>query len=197
MITKTDILECSILNFTKFGSKHFTLDQLSKILGISKKTIYKHFENKENLVAESLGFLIDKFMVDINEIVEQNTHDGVVTIILIYKKGFEYLKYFKPSFLFGIKKYYPKANLIFKAFRQELVFTMVYAQLERAKADGHIRTEIDIKLICELYYLKMDAIAFTSDSLFDSYTLDAILEHSVVCTLKGITTLHYSNPYFE
>lgn len=197
MITKTDLLECSILNFTKFGSKRFTLDELSKILGISKKTIYKHFENKEDLVAQSLGFLIDKFSDDINEVIKQNTNDGIVTIILIYKKGFEYLKYFKPSFLFGIKKYYPKADLVFEAFRKDLVFNKVFTLLHKAKAEGHIMEGVNIKLICELYFLRIDAIAFKSDSLFDSYTLDTILEHIIICNLRGITTAHYSNSYFE
>ncbi|WP_417236231.1 TetR/AcrR family transcriptional regulator [Bizionia paragorgiae] len=197
MITKTTLIESSIVNFTKFGSKQFTLDELSKVLGISKKTIYKHFENKEDLIAQSIQFLIDDFNSEIQQIIAQNAGDSIVTIILIYKKGFEYLKYFKPSFLFEIKKYYPHANQIFEAFRKTLVFTTIFSLLEQAKSEGCIKPEVDIRLICELYFLRMDAIAFKSDALFETYSLNSILEHVVIFNLRGITTMNYSNSYFE
>lgn len=54
MIGKSELLECSIANFTKFGSKRFTMDELANELGISKKTIYNYFKNKADLVSESL-----------------------------------------------------------------------------------------------------------------------------------------------
>ena len=50
MITKEELLKCSIAKFTQYGSKHVTLDELAKELGISKKTIYTFFKNKEDLV---------------------------------------------------------------------------------------------------------------------------------------------------
>lgn len=50
MITKVQLLKCSIAQFTQYGSRHVTLDALASSLGISKKTIYIFFDNKEDLV---------------------------------------------------------------------------------------------------------------------------------------------------
>jgi len=118
MITKAQLLQCAITKFTRFGSKHVTLDDLATELGISKKTIYSFFKNKEDLVKSSLESLLNEYKTDINKIVNSNGKDPVLCVILIYRRGFEYLKYFKPSFIFVIYKYYPKACLLFDSFSE-------------------------------------------------------------------------------
>ncbi|WP_053990776.1 TetR/AcrR family transcriptional regulator [Mangrovimonas sp. TPBH4] len=197
MTLKSDILECSITNFTKFGSKRFTLDELAEVMGISKKTIYKHFKNKEELVAESLSVLVEKYTTEINEVIQDNIDDPILCIILIYERGFEYLRYFKPSFLFGIKKYYPKADQVFANFSETFVFEIVYKLLQSAQENGHVKSGVNLKLVCELYFLRIDAIAFRNNNLFDIYNKREILNHLIVYNLRGFTEPNYSNPYFE
>lgn len=197
MTLKSDILECSITNFTKFGSKRFTLDDLAEVMGISKKTIYKHFKNKEELVAESLSVLVENYTAEINEVIQDNIDDPILCIILIYERGFEYLRYFKPSFLFGIKKYYPKADHVFADFSEMFVFEIVYKLLQSAKEKGYIKPGVNLKLVCELYFLRIDAIAFRNNNLFEIYNKREILNHLIVYNLRGFTEPNYSNPYFE
>ncbi|WKB80497.1 TetR/AcrR family transcriptional regulator [Cellulophaga omnivescoria] len=197
MITKKDLLECAKSNFTKFGSKRITLDELAKTLGISKKTIYVHFKNKETLVNKSVASLINDYKLDINDIVKNNSNDDILTIILIYKRGFEYLRYFKPSFIFGLKKYYPKAYTTFNDFRKELAFSTVLNLLKNAKEKGLILPNVNLKLVIELYFYKVESIAFTEDNLFTLYDTDIILKHLIVYNLKGITTKNYANPYYN
>ncbi len=60
MITKAELLKCAITKFTQCGSKHVTLDDLASTLGISKKTIYTFFKNKEDLVSASLESLLNE-----------------------------------------------------------------------------------------------------------------------------------------
>ncbi len=197
MTTKSDLLECSILNFTQFGSKRFTLDELASSLGISKKTIYKYFDNKEDLVSQSLSYLLDKYRADIEGIVKDTTEDPLVKIILIYKKGFDYLKHFKPSFLFGIKKYYPKADKVFNDFSSQMVHGTILSLLTEAKEKGYLQEKVQIKLICDLYFLRIDNIAFKNDNLFDVYSSEVILQHLIVFNLKGIVVEGYGNRFFE
>ncbi|WP_299394545.1 TetR/AcrR family transcriptional regulator [uncultured Gelidibacter sp.] len=197
MTTKSDLLECSILNFTQFGSKGFTLDELASSLGISKKTIYKYFDNKEDLVSQSLKHLLDKYLADIDGIINNATEDPIEKIILIYKKGFEYLKHFKPSFLFGIKKYYPKADKVFTDFSEQQVHGTILSLLKEAKQKGLLQENIQINLICDLYFLRIDNIAFKNDNLFDLYSNTVILNHLIVINLKGIVVDGYRNRFFD
>ncbi|MBJ7880942.1 TetR/AcrR family transcriptional regulator [Gelidibacter salicanalis] len=196
MTRKSDLLECSILNFTQFGSKRFTLDELARSLGISKKTIYKYFDNKEDLVTQSLSYLLDKYLAEIDTIVSDANEDPIVKIILIYKKGFEYLKHFKPSFLFGIKKYYPKADKVFTHFSEQLVHGTILSLLKNALDKGLLQKHVQINLICDLYFMRIDNIAFKNDNLFDVYSSDAILQHLIIFNLKGVVIDGYKNRFF-
>lgn len=196
MTTKSDLLECSILNFTQFGSKRFTLDELANSMGISKKTIYKYFDTKEDLVSQSLSYLLDKYLAEIEGIVKDTTEDPLVKIILIYTKGFEYLKYFKPSFLFGIKKYYPKADKVFNDFSEQLVHGTILSLLTEAQEKDYLQKQVQINLICDLYFLRIDNIAFKNDNLFDLYSNEVLLQHLIVFNLKGIVVDGYSNSFF-
>lgn len=196
MITKSDLLECSIVNFTQFGSKGFTLDELASTMGISKKTIYKYFKNKEDLVTQSLSYLLDKYLSEIDVLVKDPNSDPIVKIILIYKKGFEYLKYFEPSFLFGIKKYYPKADKVFTDFSEHLVRGTILSLLTQAQEKGFLQVQVQINLVCELYFSRIDTIAFKNDNLFDLYSNEALLQHLIVFNLKGIVVDGYANEFF-
>jgi len=197
MITKKDLLECSLANFTKFGSKRFTLDQLAKILGISKKTIYKHFTSKEALVIESLESLLNDYDKEIKNIIANNNNDPILSIILIYKRGFEYLRYFKPSFIFGLKKYYSKAYAIFDAFRVNLARNITCTLLEKAKEKGHLKPEVNIELIALLYFFRIDNVAFKNDNLFETYGNESLLKHLIIYNLQGIISNTYSNYFFN
>src|SRR5690606_10121620 len=104
MIDKGAFLEFAISKFTKFGSKRFTLDDLAGEIGVSKKTIYQHFSNKEAIVCESLKLLLNKIKLEMLEGVEKEKSDPILAIIWIYKIGLDHLRTFSPTFLFGLKK---------------------------------------------------------------------------------------------
>ena len=196
MTNKQNVLNCSVTNFTKFGSKRFTMDELANELGISKKTIYKYFKSKEDLVVESVIFLIEDFKDDIKTIIDSQ-NEPITSIILIYKKAFEHLKHFKPSFIFGLKKYYPKANTIFDDFRDSFTKTTIYNLLYEAKKLGIIKQEINLNLFCELYFKRFEEIAFKTNNLFDTYNNKELLNHLIIYNLRGITISNYKNHYFE
>jgi len=197
MITKAQLLQCAITKFTRFGSKHVTLDDLATELGISKKTIYSFFKNKEDLVTSSLESLLNEYKEDINGIVNNNGKDPVLCVILIYRRGFEYLKYFKPSFIFGLQKYYPKASLLFDNFIEELAHKTIQDLLIEAQLKGDIRPEINIELIVKIYFFRIDNLVFKENNLFEIYTKDMLFKHLVLYNLKGIVSNDYSNTHLE
>ena len=197
MITKAQLLKVSIEQFTQFGSKHVTLDDLANELGISKKTIYSFFKNKEDLVTSCVESLINEYKEDINRTVNSNDKDPILSVILIYKRGFQYLKYFKPSFLFGLEKYYPKANKLYNDFIQELANSIVLDLLKKGKEFGDIKEDINVELVVKIYFFRIDYLVFKKDNLFETYPEQELFKYLVIYNLKGIIADHYSNSYFE
>ena len=196
MTSKRDVLECSVSNFTKFGSKRFTMDELASELGISKKTIYKYFDSKEALVVASVQYLID----DYNQTLEamlRGQDDPIARIIIMYEKAFERLKYFKPSFIFGLRKYYPTANKVFDDFRDDFVRVRVYNLLKEAQESGILMAGVNLNLFCDLYFKRFEEIAFTNNNLFDIYPSNTLLNHTIIYSLRGITKPSYVFPLAE
>ncbi|MBC73405.1 MAG: TetR family transcriptional regulator [Muricauda sp.] len=192
MIGKKEILRCSVESFTKYGSKHFTMDEIAQTLGISKKTIYKYFKGKEDLVMASVKVLTDEFAFEVEQITKEN-QDPITSIVLIYENGFERLKKFRPSFIFGIKKYYPSAYEVFQGFRSHIIKTVIYDLLEKAKKNGFILHEVKLDLFCDLYFNKFEEILFKDNYFIERYLDTDVFKHLIIYNLRGITVSGYDN----
>ena len=79
---KGDILEATIQAFQKKGLK-FTMDDLASLLGISKKTIYTVFPDKNSLVLE----MVDYCFSSIKESEQEVLQDLSLQFLVCYRKG--------------------------------------------------------------------------------------------------------------
>lgn len=196
MISKQELLEQSAEKFVKFGSRSFTMDELASELGISKKTIYHHFDSKDHLIYDSVGLLINNYTNSVDQIVSKEK-DPIICVILLYKTALEHLKNFKPSFIFGLQKYYPKAYSQFDQFRQNFIKITLFNLLQSAQNQNIIREEVNLHLFCDLYFKRFEEVALKNTSLIDKYSQEEILNHFVVYNLRGVTVNSYNNNFFK
>lgn len=73
---KGDILEATIQAFQKKGLK-FTMDDLASLLGISKKTIYTVFPDKNSLVLEMVDYCFSSIEESEQEVLQDLSLDTV------------------------------------------------------------------------------------------------------------------------
>lgn len=191
-MNKQELLEFSISNFTKFGSKNTTMDELANKMGMSKKTLYQHFQNKEELVTESLSFLLDKIKLEVQEKVCLDHPAPLEGIIMVYTIAFKYLELFSPSFVFGNQKYYPAAHRVYEQFRSFMVYGIVFDLLKKAKDLGQIRKQVDLELVCEMYLLRVDYLLFAKTNLLEKYDKSTLTNHLITNNLRGILTPEYA-----
>ena len=192
---KIALLEHAIKRFTTIGSKKFTLDELASELQVSKKTIYKYFLNKEDLVAESVTHMLEDVRTKLNEKIDDDNLDSLQKVIWIYKICFEYLKNFKPTFIVGLKKHYQKADTVFESFRFNFVRQFVYYLLIDAQKKDIIRDDVNIDLVSRLFFHNVDNITFQSENLFNTYSTNILLDHLIINSLRGIVVNDYSIEY--
>lgn len=183
----------AIENFTKFGSKRFSMDELATNLGISKKTLYKHFNSKEKLVQDSFQFYLDNVRRDINEYMLQNPNNEqpLITIIYIYKRGLISFQELNPSFLYGLSKYYPKAYQIYSKLKKDIIWDIVCPLLKKAQALQQVRKNVKVELVCSLFLARMEEIVYSKANLFNEYSLHELLDHITINNLRGILTLEH------
>ncbi len=104
---KDKILEYASQEFLHYGFKNVTMDDLAQKLGISKKTIYEYFSNKNQLVFEASHKIFDSVMEAIRNIY-QNETDPIQGLFEIKKIALKYLIDNQQSPQYQLQKYFPE-----------------------------------------------------------------------------------------
>lgn len=156
---ETRIINSAADLFHRFGIKTITMDEIARELGMSKKTIYKYFSDKDKLVYEVIeSHLIQEKaksenvkVLASNAIEEIFMHMGLMKDMLANING---------TFFYDLKKFHPAAfdcYLSFKAF----FIDSVKQNLQRGINDGLYRPEIKINILAQLRVESID-LAFDS-----------------------------------
>lgn len=107
---KLRVIETAKEIFISKGFKHLKMDELSKELGISKRTVYELFDSKEQLVSEIIQNRINdlhgKILVIIEKLENDDEYDFAYALNQILELQIEtYTDFFKPTVLKDIKIY--------------------------------------------------------------------------------------------
>ena len=87
---KNNIIEKASKLFLQLGFKSVTMEDLAVSLGISKKTLYIHFENKNELVQEVAYFIFESVRQEILKI-KENTSNPIEELHCIKMEVMKYL----------------------------------------------------------------------------------------------------------
>jgi len=177
--------------FMKLGFKSVTMDDIAGEMGISKKTIYKFFSNKEILIEE----ITAKIHSEIHEIIGQIVAEDFNAI----EENYQIRKMFKEMFqsadtspVYQLKKHYP---LIFeKVMAKEMneCNTLFKKNIEKGIAQGLYRKEIPVETFVKFYYNLIFSIKEQTVSEKEGQKLELqILEYHTraIATQAGIAEL--------
>jgi AcrR family transcriptional regulator len=172
------------------GVKHVTMDDLATQLGISKKTIYQYFKDKDDLVSSVVEFELANHALICNQSM-QKADNAVHEIFLLMNVIQEMFNRMNPLALFEIEKYYPLAFEKIKNHKDDFIFSMISANLEKGIEEGLYRKDVDVTILSK-YRLETSLIPFNihvfHPSKFDMLKVNLqIIEHFVygVATLEG------------
>lgn len=145
-----EILANSALLFTKYGIKSMTMDEISRQLGISKKTLYLYVSNKKDLVIKVMKLIIETeqcVILNLNE-TESNPIDEIMEITKMVSAQ---MKEMNPSVLFDLKKYHPKAWQILEKHKEEFVSDCIKKNLNKGIETGLYRENLNPEIVTYLY----------------------------------------------
>ncbi|MFN3404966.1 MAG: TetR/AcrR family transcriptional regulator [Cytophagaceae bacterium] len=176
--------------FLRFGVKVITMDQIARELGMSKKTIYQYFQDKNELVCEVLRGYMEKDDKCINEIIE-NASDPVDEVLRIADYLSSSLQNMNLAVLYEVQKYHPEAYNIYKEFKEKCIKNTLVENLKRGIEKGLYRKELNVEIISKL---RMESVELGFNPTIFSplkFTVQEIqvqfLDHFLhgICTLKG------------
>src|SRR5688500_9912606 len=90
----------------QYSIRSVSMDDIAANLGMSKKTIYQHFKDKDELVEAVVEEILETNQVQCNA--DRNSADNAVhEIFLVMDMMAEMFKTMNPSILYDMQKYHP------------------------------------------------------------------------------------------
>ena len=197
------ILKTALSLFFKYGIKHVTMDDIAKELGMSKKTIYQFYKEKDDLVNQ----LCELEMHD-NECqftaFSKDAKDPIHEIMLISEHMRKMMQNINPTFFMDLQKFYPTAFSRFQYFKENCAYHQVNTNIVRGIELGVYREDIDPEFAARYRLAQIDMLmfgnAFSFEKISFSKTNELILDMFVygLCTSKGHKLLsQYKSAHIE
>lgn len=155
MLLKKRLIDTATMLFMKYGLKSVSMDDISREIGISKKTLYQNVENKQELINESLYEFIKGDHDSIQHILSNKEYDALQQMIQIFKQSIKLLQSISPTVIYDLKKYYKESWMIVENMHIKYVEEIVTNNLIKGKKEGIYRKNIDETVVSMLFVSKM------------------------------------------
>ena len=190
MTTEEKVLKGAEELFFKYGIRSVTMDNIAKHLGMSKKTIYQYYKEKDEIIHKLMMAHIKEDECSFTDCIEK-ADNIVAEVFSMMKNIHEIFSKINPQFIYELQKYYPQTWKLFKEFKENFILKMVERSLEKGIKDGHVRPDINVKILSrarmENVEMAMNPVCFPPDKFKILDVQLTLVEHFLygICTLKG------------
>ncbi|HEY9118019.1 MAG TPA: TetR/AcrR family transcriptional regulator [Roseivirga sp.] len=146
MEVRDKIVEKASELMLQYGIRTVTMDDISRDLGISKKTIYQYFKDKKDLINT-----ITELHLDIEktrfESTASDSADSVQELILISQCLRASMQDMKMNILNELQKFYPEAWKMYEDFKKNTMMCSITRVIMKGQTEGYFRRELDPELM--------------------------------------------------
>ncbi len=181
--------------FLSLGFKSVTMDDIANKMGMSKKTIYQHFENK-NCLVKSCTFHMFDFISQGIDCIREDKKNPINELYAIKSFVLKHLKDEKSSPQYQLQKYYPNIFVNLRKRQYKKMNDCVVENLKEGIKEGYFRDDINVDIISKIYFSGMmdlkDTEMFPPQKYSMPLLMETYLEYHVraIATPKGIETLN-------
>jgi len=183
-IIKEKILKIFTEQIQVFGIKSITLDMVAKRCGISKKTLYKYFDGKDQIVSEIVNELLDKLNARFEE-VDSSAVEAMVKIHHIFDAMFDLLGSISIPLLRDIQNDYPDINKKIDNFRN-MHRDLVLRTIESGIASGSMNEKINPSIAVDMIMGAAQSVLFPGYIIKNNLTMQSAIESFKALILDGL-----------
>lgn len=186
--TKTRIRHAAHELVMQYSIRSVSMDDIANSLGMSKKTLYQYYKDKDELVEAVVNDVILTNQCTCNNDRSQAAN-AVHEIFMVMEMMMQMFETMNPSILFDIQKYHPKSYQKFQLHRNEFMYNIIRQNLQRGISEGLFRPEINIDVISR-YRVETIFLAFNPE--FQRQVKQSLLQVSeevIIHYLFGIVSL--------
>lgn len=146
MDVKERILTKAADLFFRYGIRSITMDEIAAQLGISKKTIYQFFTDKDDMVSAVIGQEIHKHEEEC-VLFRQKAENAVHQIVIAQESVEEMLRYTNPLMMYDLEKHHPRAYQRLKEFKYQFLYQVLMDNLQWGMEEGVYRADLNRDIV--------------------------------------------------
>jgi AcrR family transcriptional regulator len=181
------VLDGTIDLFYEFGIKNLNMDDISRLLKISKKTLYQFAKSKEDLIEKLFYYddlICEKKITEI-KLKNLNAIDVLIQVSIVVS---EQIGKFDPKFKFEMKKYYETVFHKFMQIKQAHIFEQISHNITKGIAEGLYRDNLNVELVAGLYVRNLVDMHNKDFCFVENITFDQIFEAMFENHIRAIST---------
>ena len=195
MSKKENIVNGTLELYMRMGVKNVNMDEVATNLGISKKTLYVYFDNKQDLVNHCFQKHYDLVSEMINTSAAQ-FENAIDELFAIDESCSLVMKQTNPYLLGELRRYYPNTWALIEQLKQKVLFNIIKKNLYKGVKQEIYRKEIDVDIIAKLMVNRIDTLINEEVFPLTHYDFRKLLTEIRIYHIRGIATIKGIN-YLE
>lgn len=185
-LMENEIIDKAKELFKRYGLRPVTMDDIAKDMGVSKKTLYKYFSNKEDLVGRAVDNIFESVKASMLQLLESegNAIDMLFAMDEVVCSNIEAHDH---SMQFQLERYYPEVSARLEGKKRGMIFTMMRANLERGIKEGLFRSELDKEVVAFLYYSRARVMTEAEMDLLANHSISDMMREILIYHVRGIS----------
>ncbi|MFP4288132.1 MAG: TetR/AcrR family transcriptional regulator [Bacteroidales bacterium] len=159
MEIKNKIRERASELFFKYGIRSITMDEVADSLGMSKRTLYESFKNKEELLKECIEYQYEKNIAIRDQLMKDYSKDPLEVLFQTFRATVINLNSIHPNFFNDIQKYHSHLWKDHVKSKQEEGIESTSALIENGIAAGIFRKGVDAQILSRLIHASMEQMS--------------------------------------
>ncbi|MEY3577024.1 MAG: hypothetical protein RL394_607 [Bacteroidota bacterium] len=162
MDTKERIIEQARDLFLRLGIRSVSMDDVAGLMGMSKKTLYQHFEDKDELVERVVTCETTRMQDECHNCAN-SAQNSVEEIFKTMEMVMQHFRNMNPMVLFDLHKFHGKAYAKFMEHKNIFLLDFISTNLKRGVSEGYFRQDIKIDILAK-FRLESMMLAFNMEA---------------------------------
>ncbi len=199
MTAEEKIISAAYDAFMLVGVKNVTMDSISQAAGVSKRTVYELFKDKDDLAIAVIKHMIIQNNKEMIELIG-NTEDVIEALFIVMESESHRREVLSPVFKNDLQKYMPKINDLFFDHEKLAEFSAGFIFLKKGIEQGVFRKDLRLEVV-DLFMHEMIGILHTSERLKGLKMGKLEIMNNIfmpyyrgICTKKGLALM---DKYFK
>jgi len=171
--------------YTRYGIRSVTMDDVSRELGISKKTLYQHVKDKEDLVDKVMMY---EFSGKRSFVKEPGSRNAIEDLFSLNSMINKIIKETNPSKMYDLKKYHPAVFEKIAKLKRERTMGMMIQNFRKGKSEGLYRKDMDDEILAKMYVLRMDRVSHDDVVSISEFTSSKFIYEIFIYHIRGIAS---------